>query len=311
MDFTGLYTRYNNNRPLTEEENQYQLHQARKVGVEPHYELSVIKMNSTFMDSVDRHYAQRGIPTLFCIPLAGIALGLPIALILLAWSAVTEGREDATDLIWVAALTSLLFSSLVVLAVWIARKEIFRLTHYPIRFDRKNRMVHVFKPTGGMLSVHWDQIFFTLGRCTGGMFNTIRDIRGLILDQDGVTVRDQFALSLWSPELDHLRGHWEFVRRYMEEGPANVGRQVEFCLPIDGRRETFRASTERVFAVYSHYPLVYWPMWPFNFLHSVVRWIVMRTCAIPKWPEEIEKSTPVDANDPYAKDSRINPPELR
>jgi hypothetical protein len=57
----------------------------------------------------------------------------------------------------------LLFGLLALALIWLLRKESFAYTHYPMRFNRKTRTVHVFRPNGTVLSVPWDQLYFTLG----------------------------------------------------------------------------------------------------------------------------------------------------
>ena len=61
---------------------------------------------------------------------------------------------------------------LAMFAFWIALQESFTYTHFPIRLDRRNRKVHVFRPGRpgkANLEVDWDKLFFTLGRCNVGM----------------------------------------------------------------------------------------------------------------------------------------------
>jgi len=62
MNILGV-RRYQTNRLLAAEEKQNQLKQDVRVDVEPHYQLSVIRMNSTFLESVDRYYGGRGYAT--------------------------------------------------------------------------------------------------------------------------------------------------------------------------------------------------------------------------------------------------------
>ncbi len=86
----------------------------------------------------------------------------------------------------------------------------FRWTYYPIALDRKHRQIHVFRLDGTTLSVPWDRVHFTLGRGTGtfGWYNW--DVRGLILDADGVTVRETFAFCIATSRIENAHAHWEF-----------------------------------------------------------------------------------------------------
>ncbi|WP_340608933.1 hypothetical protein [Xenorhabdus bharatensis] len=59
---TGLYTSYSVNRPLTQQEKIDQLHQG-KAHCESKFIRdgdTVIKMNSTYLETVDRYYADKG-----------------------------------------------------------------------------------------------------------------------------------------------------------------------------------------------------------------------------------------------------------
>jgi hypothetical protein len=104
----------------------------------------------------------------------------------------------------------------------------------------------------------------------------------------------------YSPE-DFVRAHWEFVRRFMEDGPESVLSQVQFCMPIDGRRESIRVSVERVFANFSGAPfLLYGVVLPFCLVVSAFRVIAMRTSKIPEWSDDVEKCCATDSDDPFA-----------
>ena len=74
MDFTGQgrFTAYKVDRPLTEQEKADRLDRKRRLNTTMRDELSVIKINSTYMELVDRWYAPKG----WSVVLA-IMLGLP------------------------------------------------------------------------------------------------------------------------------------------------------------------------------------------------------------------------------------------
>lgn len=63
MEFSGLIGKYPTNRTLTEQERDHQLQQRRRLKLVPHYQLSVIKMNSMFLETVDKWYGWKGSAT--------------------------------------------------------------------------------------------------------------------------------------------------------------------------------------------------------------------------------------------------------
>lgn len=318
MEYTGLLQKYPIDRPLTEQEKQLQLHQKRRLDVEPIYQLSVIKMNSTFMEIVDKYYWDKGFLTASL--LAGIAVGcapslwlfLDTVLTLLGWMPGEDRSVNAIEF-WNALGAFVVFTLGVgALAIWLLRKESFAYTHYPIRLNRKTRMVHVFRLDGSVLSVPWDKLHFNLGKCAAPRH---WDIRGHVLDADGVTVRESFSLPVWGIghyERDQLKRFWEFVRRYMEDGPKAVSDEVRFCLPIESKRESFMFGWHRTDYEVGALPI---PLRIFMLVLYVVfypgRWFAMKTSRIPQWPQEIDDQCRVEPGDPCVKDVQINPPEFR
>jgi hypothetical protein len=314
MDFLGLIGSYPKRRPLTDLERSLHLDQKRRLNVEPHYQLSVIKMNSGYLESVDKWYGWKGLLTgvgaaIFCIFLYGIfAVGFGSGGVI--WEKMTA--DERLDQVFFTLIIAVISFPLIWLGIWLIKKDSFAYTHYPIRFDRKSRTVHVFRIDGTTLSTPWDQVFFTLGHLA--QWNEW-EIRGHVLESDRVTVRETFVLSYLGSlsaadtaaeaaeysSKDFVRAHWEFVRRFMEEGPESVLSQVQFCMPIDGRRESIRVSVERVFANFAGAPfLLYGVVFPFCLVVSVFRVIAMRTSKIPEWSDDVEKCCVVESGDPYA-----------
>ncbi|WBS02826.1 hypothetical protein OU994_00540 [Pseudoduganella sp. SL102] len=274
-------------------------------------------MNSTYLESVDKWFGWKGFLTLialslFCILVIGISIGA-LQLILTGLSATGSAEEDSSFYIWNGiAMLAVLVVPVAIGLIWLLRKDSFAFTHYPIRFNRKTRTVHVLRTDGTVLSVPWDEVFFTLGHMPQW---DDWEVRGHVLKSDRKTVQETFALSyVGSMELndrdpkvadssanDFVRAHWEFVRRYMEEGPQSVSEQVQFCMPVQNHRESFRGGLERAFANISGAPsLIYIAMFPFLVLLGLARFIAMRTSKIPEWPADVEASCVIEPNDPYA-----------
>lgn len=314
MDYLGLIGSYPTKRLLIDEERSRQLDQKRRLNVEPHYQLSVIKMNSCYLESVDKWYAWKGLLTavgsivasifLYGIFSVGFGSGDPV------WNEINKD-EQIEEICFILAICVLSFP-LIWLGIWLICKESFAYTHYPIRFNRETKMVYVFRANGSILSVPWDQIFFCLGNLKKW---DEWEIRGHVLDSDRITVIETFVLSYVgslsaadaAPEAAHysskdfVRAHWEFVRRFMEEGPQTVSNQVQYCMPVDGRRESVKVSFERILANFANAPLViYCLMFPFCLVVGIFRVMAMRTSRVPQWPHDVESTCMVKPDDPYA-----------
>jgi len=188
--------------------------------------------------------------------------------------------------------------------------------------------VYVFRPNGTVLEAKWDKIFFTLGRCERYAGSQNWDIRGHVLDKDGETVLATFALPGDSTEIGELKQTWEFFRRYMEEGPASLYRDVYWCQDIVGQRETYKAGLRNLLFPgngfrfnssllegFAFYCLLFLRVLTMLFFPVVVvvslgRWFAMRTSKIPAWPAEVEAQCAVDAFDPYRRDASHNPEKI-
>ncbi len=311
MEFSGLIKPYPSGRRLTEAESSRRLDQKKCASSEPHYQLCVIKLNSTYLESVDKWFGWKGVISAVAVVIFLMFAIAYIGLVEISLSRESDSYSPDGDLV-VLISAAIIVLPILLCAAWLLRKESFAYTHYPMRFNRRTRTVHVFRPNGTVLSVPWDKVCFTMGHLA--QWNEW-EVRGHVLEPDGLTVRETFALShvdmisaedadasrSQSSSNDYVRAHWEFVRRYMEEGPQAVSDQVRFCMPIHNNRESFRGGVERVFANISAAPFIlYWILFPFCGIVSIFRLFAMRTCKIPQWPDEVEVSCGIDLGDPFA-----------
>ncbi|RQS18427.1 hypothetical protein DIE06_14175, partial [Burkholderia sp. Bp8998] len=185
MDYTGLYAKkYRVNRKLTDEERSNQFHQHMRIDISPFYNISVVEMNSMYLECVDRWFIYRGAMAAVCL------IGIVVPIYSFFIPLILNVGVDLVALLIFFGLSAPYW----MLMIWLLLKEAFLWTHFPIRFNYKNRMVYVFRRNGTVLKAKWDDIFFTLGRCERMAGRQNWDIRGHILDKDGETVRETFAL---------------------------------------------------------------------------------------------------------------------
>ena len=308
MDFNGLFGPYPIDRPLTAQERERQLVQKQPLDLKESDDLSVIRFNSTYMEVVDKWFPLRGIFT--SLSLGGAALiGYFFVAILLAFVAAPDQVEGS----WFWSVVLCIIAAPFFWLMWVFfRKDNFLFTHYPIRFNTRGRVVHVFRTNGTVVSVPWESIFF----CMVGVRNTAAqpknwEIQGHLLGDDGITVKETFALpstGVGDGDRDQLLRYWEFVRRYMEDGAQAVERHVSWCLPIARQRERFTDGFHRMHSFAAALPL---PLMIFLLLIYLStfpgRWISMRTSKLPEWPLDVESVCTVAPNDPYGRDASTNP----
>ncbi|MCC8367815.1 hypothetical protein J8V57_16315 [Xenorhabdus sp. PB61.4] len=165
---TGLYTPYSVNRPLTQQEKIDQLHQGK-----PHCESkfirdgdTVIKMNSTYLETVDRYYADKGNASLVTFVIFMAISGLLLYGYLILFERYIFSEEDFAKRYDVMILTAI-FSPALYFCLKLTLKEWFKKTHYPIRFNRKNKMIYVYQVSGNILSISWNKVFFIYAKGKG------------------------------------------------------------------------------------------------------------------------------------------------
>ncbi|WIX32466.1 hypothetical protein QO259_16895 [Salinicola sp. JS01] len=308
MNFTGLGPykwEYKVDRVLSDEERQNHLEKGKKASECICDDLSVIRINSTYLELVDRWYADKGHAVVYGV----IGAAPAFAIAIMSINAIPDVKGGvATSLI---AATVLLMAVFCFAFLYLVHFEAFRKTHYPIRLNRKNRMVYAFKPNGDIVRASWDDLFVCKdSHYVPLMGRRFHDIRAHILDEDGLTIRETFTLGYpYFGDEDRLPPLWEYIRGYMEGGNG-VERSYEatkLCMPVGERREGIYFGIVRGFGIAAFSPFIAQtlmsPIW------AVITWgrmIAMYTSRVPRWPQEIEQECKVDDDDSWRKDWRHN-----
>lgn len=291
------------NRPLNEYEREQHLNINKSACNHVLYDLSLIKLNSTFVECVDKWYSMRGFVAMVGGALSVIALGVLGLLLYLAFS----------DKLSVVELLGFPFFFVF---LWFVTKfflsDAFTYTHYPIRLNRQNRQVYAFRRDGSILKAGWDEFYWTIYNTKLGMGGGDLNVMGHLLEKDGVTVKESIALSLvdaGEPGRQNLLQFFEFFRRYMEEGPGPVLDALKpvplIMLPgIDHEKESWFFGWQHLTGSMQGLPLLQILFQPFLLPISIFRWIVMRTSKIPQWPQWVEDECAIMPDDPWVRDGR-------
>jgi hypothetical protein len=266
-------------------------------------------MNSTYLEFVDQYFLRKGLVTpFFLFFLCGSVLFASLLLFHIPekWPVLTGSKFAA--MLSVCSFGILVSLSVIFVSIWFLRLDSFTFTHYPMRFNRKTRMVHVFPQwgKGEILSIPWDEIFFTttMEGVDGGFA-----VYGHKLSENGKTVLATFQL----PNHDGFNSpyrfmQWEFVRQYMEGDDrkvAELANMVEEVMGVGGRRETPYESFRQAWAAFAGpHLLAFIITSPLILLTTIGRQIAMWTSKIPRWPEEIEATCQVSPDDPNLRDDK-------
>jgi hypothetical protein len=298
-ELEGLLWKFPVNRPLTEQETADRLSPKEAyAGVKPQTLGGLIRMNSTFLEIRDKFFLEKGgwtLRSLFVFVLFGyVLMAMTWEFVVNKWPTLPPEKLKEAALV-LAAFYVMFIPLIFVFWRFRFRKECFCYTHYPIRFDRRTRKVHVFRLDGTVMTAAWDELFFTQCRHRRGHGGEW-EVRAHRLAPDGQTVLETFALYRYGERGSQMvLGLWEFIRRYMEEGPEAVIPHIDQILDIDVRRETWWEGVQ-VLQVCAPFLFV-------NMIIGIARQISMATCKFPKFPEEIDAECAYDEDDPYLVDA--------
>jgi hypothetical protein len=300
--FTTPIYPYEYNRPMTPFEKAGAISQKTPSPCPPWYQLAVIKMNSTFLECTDKWYAEKGTiagPLLVLNAAFLVMMFFAPIVVLIQFPGLSAGDRVSATLVALFAVFGC--GSVLWIGKYFFQKEFFRYTHYPVRFNRKTRKVYLFRSDGTVMVEDWDKLFFFVG--VTGMNHDSQEVLFHRLAEDRETVLDTFALpSHDNKNSPYVFALWEFVRHYMEKGPADLVKNVPFINDVADRKETFWGGFHALQAAYGSYAVLWLIGAPISLWFAVGRWISMRTCKIPVWPDEIEAQCQIEPNDPYIRD---------
>ena len=289
-------------RPLNDYEQEHRFDIKRPASDKVHYDLSLIKLNSTFVECVDKWYSMRGF-----VAMAGAVFA---TILIYAATFGIYALIDSGYLFF--AVPTLMALGLLWFAAKFFLSDAFTYTHYPIRFNRQNRQVYAFRRDGTVLKAGWDDICWTIYNTKLGLGGGDLNVMGHLLDKDDVTIKESIGLSLvdaGEPGRQNLLMFFEFFRRYMEEGPGPVLDALKpvplIMLPgIDHEKESWFFGWEHLTGSLKGMVLLQTVFQLFFLPISLFRWIVMRTSKIPQWPQWVEDECRIDPADPWVRDGR-------
>ena len=182
------------------------------------------------------------------------------------------------------------------------RLESFTARRIIIRFNRITRKVYLLRPKhlGGIRIMDWDKTEILIDKNmselegTGGFVILVWD-RGDGVDLEG-TPTDNIEVSfIGKPtrNASELLAFWEYIRRYMEDGPAAAPAPEKLICKFPwpwlslkaawGLDTSFVRNRElRVFV------LLNLLLWPVILIHATGHWLSLLLCYEPRFPKNIE-----------------------
>ena len=233
-----------------------------------------------------------------------------LSLMIEKWNEVSG--SDFLPMLLAFGFVILLFGSLAIFSFYLLRFESFNYTHYPMRFNRKTQMVHVFIPweKGRYFSMPWKDAFFCH---TSKGHDSEFAILGHQLSENKQTVLDSFLFAhSCSWDSPYRFTQWEFVRQYMEGDDKKVGDLAGLVfevMDVANRRETPYASLRRMYLNFGAGQGLIPTLFALAFSPFIIGFVIgrqfaVRTSKIPRWSAEIEATCHFPPNDPNLRDGK-------
>jgi hypothetical protein len=301
LEQRGIAATYPVDRALDLEEKRLHLEIDQAASNTLTYDLSLIQFNSTYIECTDKGYPARGILAMFGAILASFLIG---ALVFTSVLIVQDWHPLSIFLIITLSLC-------LWLAIYLLNRDVYAYTHYPIRLNRQNKYVYVFRRNGTVLKAKWGAIYWTI--CGHGPDSNGIYISGHVMGNNKTIVKESFSLSLIaSPYVGgerQLQSHFEFFRRYMQDGPSAVLEALKptplIMLPgIYKQRESWRFGWERLTLNLNGLLILQILFQVFIFPMSLFRYVAMRTSKIPQWPQWVLDECKIEPSDLWVRDER-------
>ncbi|AIR66365.1 DUF6708 domain-containing protein [Cedecea neteri] len=298
----GLYIPFKFNRALTKEEKQSRFVQGkrrRNSGEATVLDLdTVIRMNSSYLEVVDKFYPVKGVIAGPMMCMITFVIGV---MVWFSYGALISPYFKGGGWAFMLPLSAVFFFGF--LCGRPLLKDWFNKTHYPVRFNRKKQLVHIYQVSGEIITVPWNEIFFTTSKQKISYC-----IVGHLLAEDNETVLNTFSFGHVGQKAE-LSLYWEFIRCYMEEDClAELAETVLYCPPVEKRKEGYITGLQTLIKMDSR--LEWLPnllLLPLSLIESIARYIGMQTSKIPQWSQEVIEACAVDPDDPIKVGAENNP----
>ena len=180
--------------------------------------------------------------------------------------------------------------------------ESFTARRIIVRFNRITRKVYLLRPKhlGGIRIMDWDKTEILIDKNmselegTGGFVILVWD-RGDGVDLEGTPTDNIEVTFVGKPtrNASELLAFWEYIRRYMEEGPAAAPAPEKLICKFPwpwlslkaawGLDSSFIRTRElRIFV------LLNLLLWPVILIHATGHWLSLLLCYEPRFPRSIE-----------------------
>ena len=262
----------------------------------------VFAMNDTFLEMRSgASEEKRGLITI--ATLGGI---LPMLLTVTFGAAVCLYLDisEPSEISLLSATTTLIMTSLDITLIYLyfrygfqlTRLEIFTSRHLLIRFNRKTQQVYLHRPQycGGIVTLPWKSTGSTATYPADDSLSHGMRL-GLVWhpSRTGLPHMESTLLGKQGQGGSELRDEWEFIRRYMEEGPDAVPRprlSTQLPSPIQAFSAQFEGMSRFLRNGSWLFKVILLMVWPAFVILGTAHWVSLMLCWRPRWPKVIREA---------------------
>ncbi|QBR00091.1 DUF6708 domain-containing protein [Paraburkholderia pallida] len=305
------FTRYQLNRPLTDEEKAARLPTGEPCSATPKDGFTAFSISESCLEISDARFRDKGYGLLaFLLPGMASLAGILLILWMMTHMPPIYAERGETGIVYGGlSFCLVIFMGLFGVGVWAMMRDCFGYTRYPIRLSRQNQMIYAFRHNGpgGLVSVPWDKAFFYVERRAkaGAARTASRLVRCLVLSDSGQVI-DTFSLGkrvvlafeedseVGQQVMGEFYSFFEYYRRFMADGASAVPPITQFLPTKISLRNSLKMQFEDVSDIVNSPNPALWLLFALTAIPSVIQgclnYLAQLTCREPVWPEDVERA---------------------
>ena len=272
---------------------------------------SIYEYNNNHIDTRTPNDEKRGLISIFFFCTCAIILKGLLGTLYLAIKMIASGyRHDGEPLATTDYFFLIAFPLfwLVVLGIYLKytlrfiRLESLTARRIIVRFNRITRKVYLLRPKhlGGIRIMDWDKTEIMIDKKmselegTGGFVILVWD-KGDGVDLQGTPTDNIEVTFIGKPtrNASELLAFWEYIRRYMEDGPAAAPAPKKLICKFPWPWLSLQAAWGLDTSFIRHrelwvFVLLNLLLWPVILIHATGHWLSLLLCYEPRFPKSIE-----------------------
>ena len=273
------------------------------------HNFSVLRMNSNFLELINRDYLWKGKSIIFFL-----MLGLPI-LLLIVWVMYALSREGIADIFYMfvfgfgLCLVTAIYMN-ITLVTQFFKREFLKPLYNPIIFLRSGQFFFQ-KNDKKLITANIDDVYFHILETYGVAGSKIYELHLYIIDDKSIIIEDiQIGAPNYVDEI--VKGLLQFIKIYYEDGPDtlvfkpeqdfvehNSVNRLTYCYDIIDKKESIQQSWETIFYPY-FFAIVIQVLFTIpEILRLFGRRITLIFSKKTQYHPELKKYLEIELDDPY------------